>query len=511
VPRAFFLWPAYWRPEIDLVTIDLDQIKKLKQEKSTVHLLLAFHEFLHRLGTGRRWQEQSGLVLNISNFTFENMKNMFSTKDRNLSRVKENIVKAEIACDNLFLSSHNLVESLNAYQTKVGLEDLLNGQLIDKALGKKLRKEFRADFGKRVERIKYLVLRELARLVSRDKTLAHLVVPKGTVERKLKESEVLIKRFLRKSFTEDKTQIIHDVKTFLDSDIRSFATSILSEEKERLNIYSKLLKLEQTTGSFMLSNYVCVTALDIPLCPKPEDLLFNVPLQYNPKKRFYLLYRKLSKLNENKSLRKLNMVRKFIEEDRKDALSSATTQKLMKLLTEKTGLQTYDHYGLGTPKGIPFCESFIPFRSCIEKAGEGKTRERLFMEGFRKGAELSKAKSLEKAAAALVKLDFFPCLMVTSGKMTRILFSPEFRNDYPWKLWWCLNHLKDQVICGLRIFNPLDLGYFDASDHLYKQVEQAAKLAERFKSVSVPDWLWQRFMQTSKFVGRHLVGERATA
>jgi len=474
--RAYRLFPTQWNPEANIVIVDLDQIKELEESGLALFLLL-FHELLH-IFSGSNIGKYNGIILNLAGFSSQSVTDIIRCwKDESgIAQTKENIIKREVAADNLFLSSRDLIEALNAYQTKRVFIPLVDRY--SKVIRIILKQQFEDELTKWREKTKLLIMQ-----LSREKN-----IPKQLVEKKWKG-------YIQKR-TEEYLQKI--ISSFV-STIETFANSILTGYPAAQRIFDELIELERITGSVEFSIYIGNMALDIPYCPEPDKLLSAIPLQYNPLKRFDVLMNALKELNKVLPIKRNRILRNWIKQQ-----SFENLMKLDSFLKKETGLTTYDYLCLETPKVISFDIDLPPLQ---KKLGSRETRIKTvhsFKDSFNDGLRIASEanpKNLEDVLDFFLQRGLSPPILVVTRKETLIKLGQmhEFSTSIPGL---CMEILKNQIY-RKEVIHPAR--YVAIKDQrLLNDLDLAVELIKKFQSTHIAEWLLERFKQTSELIGRKI-------
>jgi len=463
--------------ETDFIILDLDQLRLASQEEGDrfwFTFSLIFHEMIH---SGLK---EPGVFLNVRRFSALSIRDMIKTgvtAGIDLGRIKEMILQREVACDNLYLSSLSLIEVLNVHVTEMIVEAIIDSTFLKEAfreaMGKIVDELIRERFKEYVKKVKRMTA-ELSGTPVED-------IPDKFVREKVKDSWPRPPP----SFEEDLVRTGGELMVYWMKGLyMSFDDAILDRDVNVREIYSRLESLGE------IGFKLCIASLDIPLLREHNNLLFNVDDGMNPTKRLRLLEDTLYDIKSKKAERieKLSV---------KEISDYVVEQSGIDVLDRKTALKELVEAGV-----IDY--SYIELQ-------EAETREQDLEQRWRAqvrksiewGQKMRESKAtLEEALQSMVS--FFnvdrPMGVVSNGIFNFLVVS----RSEQWKYKWCLNELKKQVVSGMEVSNPLDGGCFKASKRLRKKVERATTLARRFELIPVPEWLLERFRETSKQIGRQL-------
>jgi hypothetical protein len=475
---------ACWYPETNLVFVDLDQLIGLKAQGNVAAMLLLLHELTHAVDGGRRsrpWSRFSGAILNISDLAFKSIEGLLKTRlnDAELRRTKTRILMREIAMDRLFLASRKVVEILAAYQLKKTSLPLLGS--LQRPTG--LREEAEG-FYERMFR-----LREAEFLKSFEKEIP---------------SEILAK-MTRKAWSRDKPTIIRKDIMSVEETINRFLAESFRDSTLR-TLHERLAKIENLSASRDLPIYLCRLALDVPFHHDARKWVTRLPLQFNPERRLPVLLDAVERLLDQTDNVRHRLLAEWVSRTGRSESPLDLERELDQVISKESGVEFYDVFSPDHPKNIHFnCE--MKRGSLAFEENDGIRSRNDVIAFFRRGMESGfRGKTPAAVLVFLQQWGFLPVAAYVSHHRFRFTFSPRYDFRY-WKIGWCLNYLKDQIISNPdpdAIVNPANLGYFRLPEHVRKEVVRATGLARKVAEGSVPGFLLRAYEKTSDALGRVL-------
>jgi hypothetical protein len=440
-------------------------------------MLLLLHELLHAIEAGRRsrtWCQFSGTVLNISDLAFESVQDILRCKNADLRRTKAKILTREIAMDKLFLASESVAETLVAYQVKNTVARWF-GRL---RRSTDLRVEIEEFFGRMFEARAGELLKRFERRIPAE-TMA-------TVTRRI--------------WRRYRPAVVRKVLSTVEETIERFSETCI-ENPGTKKLYARLLDIGNLTGSRDLPMYLCRLALDVPLHHDIRRWVTGLPMQFNPERRLSVLIDTIEGVIERTKPRPSHVLGEWMRQSKRAEISYDVQREFDEMIAEESGLEFYDFFSPDAPRDIAL--------NCRVK--DLAIREDLGMQGqhevrilFRRGLEAGLRGKNPDVLGFMQEWGFLPVAAYISNGQMRIRFSR--RHDCGiWKIGWCLNYLKDQVVAGVDpdvLVNPASLRYFSLPRYERTELLEATRLAKKLASVSVTRSLWREFEHTSSQLGR---------
>jgi hypothetical protein len=413
----------------------------------------------------------------LSDLAFKSVEDLLKSNDAELGPTKTRILIREIAMNRLFLASRKVVEILAAYQFKKMSLPLL--------------RRLQRPTGLRVEIEDFY---------------EHMFQQRAAEFLKLYEKKIpgeVLANLTRKAWSRDKPTIIRNDISTVEEIISRFLEESLRDSSLKM-LYTKLSDIENLAASRDLPIYLCRLALDVPFHYDVRKWVTGLPLQFNPERRLHLLLDAVEGLLRQADSKRRHVLAQWTKRTRRSEPSLDIERELDQVIAKEGGVEFYDVFSLDRPRNIHFnCEikaaSTLAFR---ENAGiRGRNDVGVF---FRRGMERgSRGKTPAAALGFLQQWGFLPVVAYTSNRRFRIRFSPRFDCRY-WKIGWCLNYLKDQIVSSPDpdLVNPANLGYFSLPESLRKEMGRATRLAKKVAGASIPRALLRAFENTSDEVAR---------
>jgi hypothetical protein len=476
--RAFRSTLACWYPETNLVFVNLDQLIGLKGQGRVAGMMMLLHELVHAADGGRRsrpWGRFSGVVLNLSDLAFKSVEDILKGNSGDHSHTKTKILIREIAMDRLFLASRKVVEILAAYELKKTSLPLLAS--LRGSTG--LRVEFE-DFYERMFR-----LREAEFLKLYEKKIP---------------SEILA-RVTKEAWSRDRPALIGSSILTVEGIINQFVQESLKDSALRA-LYKKLADIENLSGSRDLAIYLCRLALDVPFHHDAHKWVTGLPFQFNPERRLSVLLDAVKRLLGRAGSKRRRFLADWIRETKRNEPSLDV--ELDQVVGKESGVEFYNVFSLDHPKNIHFnCEMK---QNPLGLLGNDGLRDRndirtFFRRGVKGG---SQARTPAAALSFAQQWGFLPVAAYTLHRHFRISFSPKYDCRY-WKIGWCLNYLKDQIISNPNpdaFVNPGNLGYFGVPEYLRRELVRATRFAKKVATARSPESLLHQLEITSSRVER---------
>jgi hypothetical protein len=356
----------------------------------------------------------------------------------------------EIAIDRLFLASRNVVEIMAAYQFKTIIAPSF----------RVYNRVFTTNSAEPLKELKWQIPEEIIVQATR------VLVRRGpeTVRSWVSLLEQMIGRFLERSVKSPKMKLLH----------------------------TKLADIGDLSGSRDLPVFVCRLALDVPFHHDISRWMTGLPLQFNPERRLFILLEGLEKLGKQAGKRAHSVLTRWMER----AHRFDTNRELDEPIGKERGIKYYDSFSK-TPKRIFF--NYIAKNHARAKTPtilSQKDRNILFKSHMVK----SFLRNPRDMICLWQRWGPLPVIGHTWKEQFRISFSPKYDCRF-WKLGWCLNHLKDQVVSipdHSLVVNPADIGYFAAPNYLRKDLMEPTQLARSLVTAPVPESLCREFERISK-------------
>jgi hypothetical protein len=223
---------------------------------------------------------------------------------------------------------------------------------------------------------------------------------------------------------------------------------------------------------------------------------------------------KLKQIQKKKPLAEINVIKRLVLEEKKNNSMIFSTcfeikKAVIEFLKEVTDLKEYDYLSEERPMG-PLGRSFRflqPIKKWFEHEDEKDVEIKMFEGGMKFGKMIITTRNAERAIKNFVKIGLFPAVEIFSKGKKWLVLSPELQRDTAWKVEWYLRYLINQTICGKEIDKSLNFEYFQIPKYLLEEAKKALKVVNKLKYIDVPEWLWKRFKETSKSVGREVILE----